>query len=49
MIGVGPGIGVAAAQKWAKEGFHVALLSRTLEKLQAVAAEIPNSKCVCSH
>lgn len=44
VFGFGPGIGAAAARKWSAEGFKVALLSRTLEKVQAAETSIPNSK-----
>jgi len=44
VFGFGPGLGKATACKWAAEGFHVALLSRSLEKLKAAESDIPNSK-----
>lgn len=44
VFGYGPGLGAAVARKWSKEGFQVAILSRTLEKVQAAAADIPNTK-----
>jgi short-subunit dehydrogenase len=44
LIGYGPGIGAAAARRWSQGGFAVALVSRTKEKLDAAAKEIPNSK-----
>lgn len=43
MIGYGPGIGHSVASKWSKEGFKVALVSRTAEKLEAATKTIPNS------
>uniref|UniRef100_A0A7S3L884 Short-chain dehydrogenase/reductase SDR n=1 Tax=Amphora coffeiformis TaxID=265554 RepID=A0A7S3L884_9STRA len=46
VFGYGPGLGAALAQKWSQQGFKVALLSRTLEKVEAAAKEIPNSKGV---
>jgi shikimate 5-dehydrogenase len=46
LIGYGPGIGHAVATKWAAEGFSVALVSRTAEKLEAAAKAIPNAQCV---
>mmetsp|Transcript_4068 Transcript_4068/g.5918 ORF Transcript_4068/g.5918 Transcript_4068/m.5918 type:complete len:237 (-) Transcript_4068:447-1157(-) len=44
IFGFGPGIGAAAARKWASEGYSVAILSRSLDKLRAFEEEIPNSK-----
>jgi len=44
LIGYGPGIGAAAARRWSQGGFAVALVSRTKEKLDAAAKDIPNSK-----
>lgn len=44
VFGFGPGLGTAVARKWSKEGFSVALLSRTLDKVQAAESTIPNSK-----
>lgn len=37
------GIGDACARRWAKEGFKVAMLSRTEAKLKVLAEKIPNS------
>mmetsp|Transcript_39551 Transcript_39551/g.86322 ORF Transcript_39551/g.86322 Transcript_39551/m.86322 type:complete len:238 (-) Transcript_39551:98-811(-) len=44
VIGIGPGIGEHTARKFAAEGYKVALLSRTIEKLQAMAADISGSQ-----
>ena len=44
VFGFGPGIGAAAARKWASEGYRVAILSRSLDKLRAYEGEIPNCK-----
>ena len=44
IFGFGPGLGAAAARKWSAEGFKVAILSRTLEKVQGAESSIPNSK-----
>ena len=44
VFGYGPGLGAAVARKWSKEGFSVAILSRTLEKVQGAESTIPNSK-----
>ncbi|MEL7032138.1 MAG: SDR family NAD(P)-dependent oxidoreductase [Pseudomonadota bacterium] len=38
--GASKGVGGAAARKFAKEGYHVIAAGRTLEKVDAVAAEI---------
>lgn len=43
VFGYGPGLGAAAARKWSAEGFRVAILSRSLEKVQAAALTIPNT------
>jgi len=42
VMGYGPGVGAAVARKWANEGYRVALLSRSLEKVQSAAKELPN-------
>merc|ERR1719491_695894 len=48
IFGFGPGIGASVARKWSTEGYKVALLSRTMEKLASAAEDIPNSKAfVC--
>ena len=47
VFGFGPKIGAAVARKWSSEGYKVAILSRTLEKLAAAQAEIPNSTAFC--
>eukprot|EP00980_Cylindrotheca_fusiformis_P009788 scaffold2156_cov115-Cylindrotheca_fusiformis.AAC.13 len=44
VFGFGPGLGASTARKWSSEGFKVALLSRTLEKVQAAESSIKNSK-----
>lgn len=44
VFGFGPKIGASVARKWSSEGYKVALLSRSLEKLTAAEHEIPNSK-----
>lgn len=44
IFGYGPGLGAAIARKWSKEGFSVAIMSRTLEKVKAAEPVIPNSK-----
>ena len=39
VFGFGPGIGAACARRWLKEGFKVAILARSKEKLQAFEAK----------
>jgi len=43
LIGAGPGLGIACARRWVREGYKVALVSRTASKLQAIAAENPGT------
>jgi len=43
IIGYGPGVGKAIAERWSKEGFSIALVSRTASKLEEAAKTIPNS------
>lgn len=40
IIGVGPGNGMALARRWHGAGFRVALLSRSLERLEQWASEL---------
>jgi short-subunit dehydrogenase len=40
VLGVGPGLGRALALKFAKEGMKVALMSRSLDKLEPVEKDI---------
>ena len=50
VVGYGPGIGHSVACKWAEQGFSVALVSRTAEKLEAATKKIPGSQafpCDC--
>lgn len=44
VFGFGPGLGCAAARRWASQGYRVALLSRSLAKVKAAEADIANSK-----
>ena len=44
VFGFGPGIGAAVARKWSAEGYKVAILSRSLEKLAPFEKTIFNSK-----
>lgn len=34
VFGYGPGLGAAMARKWSKEGFQVAIMSRSLDKVK---------------
>lgn len=42
--GVGPGTGTALVRRFAAEGYRVAMLARTTERLNALTAEIPSTK-----
>jgi NAD(P)-dependent dehydrogenase (short-subunit alcohol dehydrogenase family) len=44
IVGVGPGNGAALARRFAADGYALALLGRTLEKLDAVASELPSAQ-----
>ena len=44
VVGIGPGNGAAFARRFGKEGYRVALLSRTTELASSLASEIPGSK-----
>jgi len=44
VFGFGPKIGASVARKWASEGYKVAIMSRSMEKLTAAEKDIPNSK-----
>jgi NADP-dependent 3-hydroxy acid dehydrogenase YdfG len=43
IIGAGPGLGLASARRFGAEDFNVALLSRTQEHVDALAAELVNA------
>jgi NADP-dependent 3-hydroxy acid dehydrogenase YdfG len=43
IIGAGPGLGAAVARRFGREGFSIALISRTQSKLDAMAAELKSS------
>ena len=42
VAGVGPGLGIAVAARFAREGYRVAMLARSREKLAALAAQNPD-------
>ena len=44
VFGYGKGIGAAVARKWSSEGYRVAIMARSMEKLSAAEQEIPNTK-----
>ena len=46
VVGAGPGNGLAFARRFAAGGYRVALVGRSREKLDAVAAEVPGSRAV---
>jgi len=43
VVGVGPGMGLAVARRFGREGFEVALLARDVEKLKGLANELKNA------
>ena len=42
--GVGPGTGTALVRRFAAEGYRVAMLARTAERLAELAAQVPSAK-----
>jgi NAD(P)-dependent dehydrogenase (short-subunit alcohol dehydrogenase family) len=40
VVGVGPGLGIAAARRFARGGFRVALVARRAEEMKRLAAEL---------
>ena len=44
VAGVGPGNGTALTRRFAREGFRVAMLARSVDRLEKLEAEIPNAK-----
>ena len=42
VAGVGPGLGIAVAARFAREGYRVAMLARDRDKLAALAAQAPD-------
>jgi len=47
VFGYGPKIGASVARKWASEGYKVALMARSSEKLKEAETVIPNSTGFC--
>jgi NAD(P)-dependent dehydrogenase (short-subunit alcohol dehydrogenase family) len=43
VVGSGPGIGVATASKFASEGFNIALLSRSADRLQEDVTKVKSA------
>lgn len=43
VFGFGPKVGASVSKKWSSEGYRVALVSRSLEKLVAASKDIPYS------
>merc|ERR1712004_863164 len=48
VVGVGPGLGMSCVRQWAKEGYKVAMVSRTASKLEAASAENPGTLAVAA-
>jgi len=46
IVGSGPGNGLAFAKRFAADGYRVALIGRTREKLERLAAEVPGGLAV---
>ena len=46
IVGAGPGIGLAVARRFAREGFHLALLARRAEAVQQYSTELAASGAV---
>ena len=42
VAGVGPGLGIAVAARFAREGYRVAMLARSQDRLAALAAQAPD-------
>jgi len=42
VAGVGPGLGIALAKRFARDGYRVAMLARSRERLAALAAQAPD-------
>ena len=46
VAGVGPGNGEAFARRFAAEGYAVALLARRKDRMETLAAELPNARAI---
>lgn len=44
IVGAGPGLGAAIGRRFQREGFNIALASRSQDKVNAVASGIPGAK-----
>ena len=42
VAGVGPGLGIAVATRFAREGYRVAMLARSRDRLATLAAQVPD-------
>jgi NADP-dependent 3-hydroxy acid dehydrogenase YdfG len=42
VAGVGPGLGIAVAMRFARDGYRVSMLARSRERLAAMAAQAPD-------
>ena len=42
VAGVGPGLGLAVATRFAREGYRVAMLARSRDRLAAMASQVPD-------
>src|SRR5437773_10471457 len=42
VAGVGPGLGIAVAMRFARDGYRVAMLARSRDRLAAMAAQAPD-------
>ncbi|REE01668.1 SDR family NAD(P)-dependent oxidoreductase [Marinoscillum furvescens] len=49
IVGMGGGISYAAALKWGREGYHIAMISRNEEKLKAFQEMLLNDGIKCSY
>ena len=43
IVGAGPGLGAATARRFASEGFEVALVSRSRDRVDALAAQLADA------